>query len=590
MKKRTILVLVICVVMALGFAFSGCANDVDTESGKTEATKEATDTTKTTEENTTEENTTDQTSTVDAWLQPFVETVNVTGIVGYDVDSGIKEGTTPETNTIVTMCKDLLNIDIEILWSVSSDQFKEKQSLAYASGDIPDLLFLESGDFYDFLNNGSLMDITDAWDTYASDDLVDIMESVSGDPLGSCSKDGKLYAVPAVLNTAESTAVLYYRADWLEALNMSVPTTAEEMMDMFVAFAKNDPDGNGEDDTIGLIAYGGNVLGTTMGLQGFYQTFGAYPTRWIFDGDGTVVNGTTSDTTKVALDAIADCYARGGMPTDFATYDGDQANQKVISGKVGALFGSYWIPAGAMHQTLNEDPNCEWACMQLVNSTNADAGDALSIISENPIYFYNSVYANSNPDAAEALVKIISLEMAASSHSSYDKTVFNGLEQNSNGFALFYTPVYIYYPTPWVKYQTNIREAITSGDTSMLGTQTQIDWYNYSVDWLENDGAEYGPISWGMWFSRVTDQGGMGLILKDVVGTDEYINDVFYGQATETEINVSSTLSDMTTTFFIDHIMGNKTDADWESFVNDWFELGGQDWTTEVNDAYDAIH
>lgn len=35
--------------------------------------------------------------------------------------------------------------------------------------------------------------------------------------------------------------------------------------------------------------------------------------------------------------------------------------------------------------------------------------------------------------------------------------------------------------------------------------------------------------------------------------------------------------------------MGQKTDADWESFKQSWYELGGTDWTNEVNEQYNSI-
>ena len=51
----------------------------------------------------------------------------------------------------------------------------------------------------------------------------------------------------------------------------------------------------------------------------------------------------------------------------------------------------------------------------------------------------------------------------------------------------------------------------------------------------------------------------------------------------------SATLSDLSVSFVVEYIMGQKTDADWESFKQSWYELGGTDWTNEVNEQYNSI-
>jgi len=45
----------------------------------------------------------------------------------------------------------------------------------------------------------------------------------------------------------------YYRQDWLDKLGLAVPTTIDEYEQVAVAFAKNDPDGNGSADTYGRL-------------------------------------------------------------------------------------------------------------------------------------------------------------------------------------------------------------------------------------------------------------------------------------------------------------------------------------------------
>jgi hypothetical protein len=71
--------------------------------------------------------------------------------------------------------------------------------------------------------------------------------------------------------------------------------------------------------------------------------------------------------------------------------------------------------------------------------------------------------------------------------------------------------------------------------------------------------------------------------------TGFYETNYFYGGATATEQRASSTLSDTATSFIIEYIMGQKTEADWESFKQSWNDMGGADWTKEVNEQYKSI-
>ena len=102
-----------------------------------------------------------------------------------------------------------------------------------------------------------------------------------------------------------------------------------------------------------------------------------------------------------------------------------------------------------------------------------------------------------------------------------------------------------------------------------------------------NDGENLGT-AWGMYKSRLSEDMGIaiGLATKN---SGNYEPGYFYGPATSTEQRASATLSDLSVSFVVEYIMGQKTDADWESFKQSWYELGGTDWTNEVNEQYNSI-
>lgn len=63
--------------------------------------------------------------------------------------------------------------------------------------------------------------------------------------------NGKRYTVGTISPISPNHAAII-RADWLEKLNLSIPKTPEDLLAVAKAFADQDPDGNGKNDTYGL--------------------------------------------------------------------------------------------------------------------------------------------------------------------------------------------------------------------------------------------------------------------------------------------------------------------------------------------------
>ena len=150
------------------------------------------------------------------WMTPFDETVTLNVCVGWDADSSVKDGTTPETNALVQLAKDYLNIELNFLWMVPNDQLSERLALQFSSGELPDIVMLDSENFYEFLDSDYLRDLTDAYNNDASDDVKNILNMLGEAPMQYASRDGKLYGIPAALDPTEGVAGLYYRSDWLD--------------------------------------------------------------------------------------------------------------------------------------------------------------------------------------------------------------------------------------------------------------------------------------------------------------------------------------------------------------------------------------
>ena len=516
------------------------------------------------------------------WIEPFAEPVKLNVVTGWGPDSSLKEGTTPETNALVDVLRDF-NIELNFMWMVPDDQFSERLALQLSSGDIPDILMLGSEDFYEFLDAGYLRDLTDAYDKWASTDLRYTMDNLGADALKFASKDGKIYGIPAVLDPAEGVAGLYYRSDWLEALNMAVPTNMDEVNEMLVAFSKYGPTVNGDKTTAGIGTTSG-VLNLNFALGAYFQCYGSYPNRWVMR-DGQLVNGLLLDETVDALNGLRYLYENGAIATDFATWNSDTFVERVTSDQVGATFGTYYIAAWPLNLNKEANHDAEWAEIDLADL----GGKAKPAMNQASLQFFNVVTKDAPEYAEEACIKILDLTLAQSGNSTENKDFFNGRDLAANGATPFWLPVYMYYPTPWARIRENVWAAYDAKDTNLLTTDYERELYGYMDDWFTN-GVESDNLtnSWGQYKSRLTKDMGIAVGLR-ARETGYYETNYFYGPTTEAESRSASTLSDLTSQFVIQYILGEKTEADWQSFKDQYNKLGGEEIAKAINEQYAAI-
>lgn len=516
------------------------------------------------------------------WIEPFAEPVKLNVVTGWGPDSSLKEGTTPETNALVDVLRDF-NIELNFMWMVPDDQFSERLALQLSSGDIPDVLMLGSEDFYEFLDAGYLRDLTDAYDKWASTDLRYTMDNLGADALKFASKDGKIYGIPAVLDPAEGVAGLYYRSDWLEALNMAVPTNMDEVNEMLVAFSKYGPTVNGDKTTAGIGTTSG-VLNLNFALGAYFQCYGSYPNRWVMR-DGQLVNGLLLDETVDALNGLQYLYKNGAIATDFATWNSDTFVERVTSDQVGATFGTYYIAAWPLNLNKEANHDAEWAEIDLADL----GGKAKPAMNQASLQFFNVVTKDAPEYAEEACIKILDLTLAQSGNSTENKDFFNGRDLAANGATPFWLPVYMYYPTPWARIRENVWAAYDAKDTNLLTTDYERELYGYMDDWFTN-GVESDNLtnSWGQYKSRLTKDMGIAVGLR-ARETGYYETNYFYGPTTEAESRSASTLSDLTSQFVIQYILGEKTEADWQSFKDQYNKLGGEEIAKAINEQYAAI-
>ena len=165
-------------------------------------------------------------------------------------------------------------------------------------------------------NNGDLADQFDMW-------------------LEKACMGGKMVTVPSLKPDGNMPyKTLIYRGDWLDNLSVSrdeLPKTVDEYIDLLTRFAKEDPDGNGADDTYGCGLTG---MKTLFGAYGMSNGFLGGTSYWYVDGD-EVVNPDVSPKSKEVVEILAQMYADGLIDPEF------------VSGTEAAP-GTYWAASNGL--------------------------------------------------------------------------------------------------------------------------------------------------------------------------------------------------------------------------------------------------
>ncbi|QCT04750.1 extracellular solute-binding protein family 1 [Paenibacillus algicola] len=212
------------------------------------------------------------------------------------------------------------NIDVQ---SVPSSTGAEKFNVTVASGNFPTAIKT----FYDVpvvnaIKTGVFWEIGPYLKDYPN------LSAINSQVYDNMKVQGKIYGVPSVRDLARNT--MTYRKDWLEKLGLPEPTTVDEFYNMLKAFTTQDPDGNGKDDTYGLIE--NNAL-FNMDLITAY--FGA-PNQWGVE-DGKLIPSFQTEAYLEALQFYRKLFDEKIINQDFPITSRDNWFKLWDSGKAGTM-------------------------------------------------------------------------------------------------------------------------------------------------------------------------------------------------------------------------------------------------------------
>nr|WP_249316711.1 extracellular solute-binding protein [Bacillus sp. FJAT-50079] len=215
--------------------------------------------------------------------------------------------------------EDKTNIKFDFRTAAADDYTQNKQ-LAFASLDLPDLLYgaeLTPSEESDYGSQGLLIPLEDLIDKYAPN-FKKLMEENPDIAPSITTPDGHIYALPGIDSSQTSkTPIMWLNGKWLEKLGVDKPQTMDEFYTLLKRFKEEDP-GNV-----------GNVIPITANSPadlrvGLLPNFGIVQDDGIYEDNGKVEYAWVQDEFKEYLKYLNRLYEEQLLDNEMFSHTWEQ--------------------------------------------------------------------------------------------------------------------------------------------------------------------------------------------------------------------------------------------------------------------------
>ena len=177
-----------------------------------------------------------------------------------------------DTNAYTKYLEDTLNIDIQFEFLPATNPGDKLAVMISSAQKLPDVVCfsLSAANAYKYAQAGAFIPLDEYIEKYS----VNFKGKTAMYPELNLEKlmrspDGHTYALPfyAPSLSDETRYKLWINQKWLEKLNLSMPTTTEELIKVLRAFKEGDPNGNGKNDEYPLVGATGWSQDATVALM-----------------------------------------------------------------------------------------------------------------------------------------------------------------------------------------------------------------------------------------------------------------------------------------------------------------------------------
>lgn len=484
------------------------------------------------------------------------------------------EGENSADNYIVRYLEEKLNVDYEYAFSVDTSTYQTKVNMAIASGEIPDVMNVNYMQLVQLVEAGAVEDMTEAFATYASPNLIKCFDSTNGIAYNLGCFDGKLMGIGDICPGMDAVPVLWIRGDWLEACELEAPTTWDEVVNVAKTFMEKNPGGQVNTG----IAVCDDIVqpnGGTYQLNAIFNYFGAYPEQWITDEDGNVVYGSITDETKEALAAIAGLVQDGVLSASLAVTSDEQCYELIANGQCGMFFGAWWSGQWPVVNIMGSMDDSAYF-VPVLALPDAETGK-LNVCGKSPTNTYIVVKKGCSEEIKEAVVKTINYQY------DLDQAQAEGVRPNGmdSNFSWHYYPINVLHCDYDAK-ENQIAEVMEVIAGNMAYEDLSGDgktWYNgYTAvmntsfrEAYETNLATANAWGWATGALCVQSAGDIVNIFPAATYAD-----------TPSMEKLWTAMETLEEEYFLKVITGEASLDGWDDFVAEWNNLGGETITAEV--------
>ncbi|WP_077619401.1 extracellular solute-binding protein [Bacillus sinesaloumensis] len=228
-----------------------------------------------------------------------------------------------DDNPILKAIEEYTGEDIEMNW-VPNSNYSDKLNITLASGDLPEIMMVsKEPSFIKAAQDGAFWELSPYLKDYPN--LSKANEII----LNNSSINGEIYGI--YRSRPLGRLGVSYRADWLKNVGLEEPKTIDDFYNVLKAFTENDPDGNGQDDTYGM------VVSKYEGPWDIMQTWFGAPNKWGEDADGKLQPDFMTEEYMNALKFFKKLYDEGLVNEDFAVMDTAVWPDAMNNGEAGVI-------------------------------------------------------------------------------------------------------------------------------------------------------------------------------------------------------------------------------------------------------------
>lgn len=419
------------------------------------------------------------------------------------------------------------------------DKPADKLNLIIASGEEYDVVTANGGlkeYCLEFAKKGALVELEPLMEKYGPR----LKQVIPEKSYNLFKVNNKTYFVPSKISLEYIQYGLLMRQDWLDKLNMKVPTTVDEFTAVLKAFKEKDPGKNGDK----------NIALTGSSPTGFHGLLGAFgiSNSWN-EVNGKLVAMEEMPGFKEYLQYMADLYKAGLLDQEFPVNKSSTVTEKYGSGRAGVMSQNAFSVGPVVTSLKKAVPDSKYTYIEPLKGKNGQQG-----VTQATGYDYITFIPKSSKNQVDAMKWINSkLEEKNFRQSTIGEEGVHFSVKDGNYNAIL----------------PKFNDDFGFGYFFLTGTDEKA-YGKYWMARLQRDMINYEE------FTKM--QSGVGKYSK--------LDVTRLATGVPTYTKNDTTLGTMTSDFMIKVIAGAEPISAVDAYIKKWKEAGGDASTKEINEWY----